>query len=361
MIVRYILPVFALVALGFAVVQMVKFQKEPPPATPSIEPAKSPYERQLAGAGIIEPETENISIGTQVPGIVEKLFVVVGKTVRPGDPLFRIDERQLQAELEVRHANLANAEAALQKLAEMPRKEELPPAEAKVAEARANLKDLQLLFERYQKLVSTSAISEEELVRRQMATVIAKAQLSKAEADLALLKAGSWQYDKLVAATAVKQAKAQVQATQVELDRLTVRAPKFRADDDSLLSENTEFKVLQVNIRPGEFVGSVSGNALIVLGRVGKLHVRVDIDENDIPRFRPALSGTAKPRGNPKQAFPITFVRVEPYVIPKKSLTGANTERVDTRVLQVIYAIDTQGEPLYVGQQMDVFLDSPEK
>jgi hypothetical protein len=63
-------------------------------------------------------------------------------------------------------------------------------------------------------------------------------------------------------------------------------------------------------------------------------------------------------RGDPGQSFPLTFVRVEPYVLPKKSLTGDNTERVDTRVLQVIYAVDARERALYVGQQVDVFVDA---
>jgi HlyD family secretion protein len=46
--------------------------------------------------------------------------------------------------------------------------------------------------------------------------------------------------------------------------------------------------------------------------------------------------------------------------VPKKSLTGDNTERVDTRVLQVIYALETKNRPIYVGQQMDVFVDAAE-
>jgi len=62
-------------------------------------------------------------------------------------------------------------------------------------------------------------------------------------------------------------------------------------------------------------------------------------------------------RGAPDKKYPLTFVRVEPYVIPKKSLTGDNTERVDTRVLQVIYSLKIEGKPIYVGQQLDVFLD----
>ena len=46
-------------------------------------------------------------------------------------------------------------------------------------------------------------------------------------------------------------------------------------------------EVLQVNVRPGEFVGAPPSQALIVLGNVTQLHVRVDIDEYDIPRFVP--------------------------------------------------------------------------
>jgi HlyD family secretion protein len=141
--------------------------------------------------------------------------------------------------------------------------------------------------------------------------------------------------------------------TRTEIDRLIVRTPKAA-------ETSAEFKVLQVNVRPGEYVGTVPGQAMIVLGFVGRLHVRVDIDENDIGRFRPNLPGTAKPRGAPGVAFPIRFVRVEPYVIPKRSLTGGSQERVDTRVLQVIYRIETGEKPLYVGQQMDVFLDAGE-
>jgi hypothetical protein len=118
------------------------------------------------------------------------------------------------------------------------------------------------------------------------------------------------------------------------------------------------FRVLQVSVRPGEYVSASSNQPIIVLGTIGRLHVRVDVDENDIGRFRPGMKGSAAPRGEPGARYPLTFVRVEPYVIPKRSLTGGNTERVDTRVLQVIYAIDVPDAPLYVGQQLDVALDA---
>jgi multidrug efflux pump subunit AcrA (membrane-fusion protein) len=231
----------------------------------------------------------------------------------------------------------------------MPRPEELPPARAVILEAEANLRDQTIMLDRLKKIEGSTAISADELSRREMAVEMAKAQVTKAKANLDLLQAGAWKADTMVANAAVLQARAMVNQTQTELRRLTVTAPQLGGG---------EYKVLQVNVRPGEFVGTQSGPALIVLGSVGKLHVRVDLDENDIPRFTPNMAGVAKPRGNPNVEFPISFVRVEPYVIPKKSLTGSSLERVDTRVLQVIYSLETKGKTLYVGQQMDVFLEA---
>jgi multidrug efflux pump subunit AcrA (membrane-fusion protein) len=358
MLTRYLLPLVAVCTVAFAAVQVVKAQQKPVPGAPPVEPAKSPFAAAVAGAGLVEPETENISIGTHLPGVVERVLVKVGDAVRPGAPLFKLDDRHLQAELQVRQAMLAAAQAGLDKLRAMPRPAEVPPSDAKVAEAKAQLKNATTVYDRLKRI--GVGVADDEVTRQDAAVQVARAQLAKAEADLALLKEGAWQPDQYVQSAAVKQAEAQVGQTRTELERLVVAAPRLRwesaADPDP-----TEFRVLQVNVRPGEYVNNTPGQALIVLGHVGRLHVRVDVDENDIPRFRPNLPGVAKPRGAAGQEFPLTFVRVEPYVIPKRSLTGGNTERVDTRVLQVIYALDTGGRPLYVGQQMDVFLNGEGK
>jgi HlyD family secretion protein len=359
---RYLLPALAVATLVFATLQVVRAQQKPEPVSPPVEPGKSPYVKQLAGAGIVEPETENIAVGSFTPGVVDKVLVKVGQSVKPGDPLFQLDDRTQQAELRVRKALLASAESSLAKLKNSPRAEERPTQEAKVKEAEVALQDQVQLYTRI-KGVSATARSEEELAKREMAVELAKATLVRVKADFHLWEAGAWTADQAIAEAAVTQSKAQVQQTETELSRMTVPAPQLRwkADAAGRVVPDTagvEFKVLQVNVRPGEYVNAAAGTPLVVLGAVGKLHVRVDFDENDIARFSPSLTGVAKPRGNPDVSFPLTFVRVDPYVIPKKSLTGSNTERVDTRVLQVIYAIDTTTQPLYVGQQMDVFLNA---
>jgi multidrug resistance efflux pump len=116
--------------------------------------------------------------------------------------------------------------------------------------------------------------------------------------------------------------------------------------------------VLKVDVRRGEYVGTPPGQPLIVLGDLERLHVRVDIDEEDIPRFRPGMPAKATLRGASATTLPLEFVRVEPYVRPKISLTSGPGERVDTRVLQVIYALEPDVANIYAGQQVDVFLDA---
>jgi multidrug resistance efflux pump len=280
-----------------------------------------------------------------VPGIVVEVPAEVGQKVKAGDPLFRLDDRELKAELQVRKAALAAAKAELARLEAMPRSEELPPAEAQVRETKADWENWERQWARGEKLLTQRAIPEEDFYERKMSAMQARERYNRAVADYELLKAGSWKFDREVAQSGIERAETQVQQTETDLDRLVVRAL-------------VDGEVLQVNVRPGEFVGAPASRPLIVLGNVTQMHVRVDIDEYDIPRFVPESRAKATLKGQPDEFFPLKFVRIEPYVVPKKSLTGDNTERVDTRVLQVIYAIEATGERLFVGQQLDVFVEA---
>lgn len=345
MLTKFGLPLVSIGLIAFAVHYLGQTGQRIPELPPPVRPAQNPFPNTVAGAGMIEPETENISVGSPVPGIVVEVFVRVGQHVNAGDPLFRLDDRQLRAELEVRRSMLGDANSSLARLVAMPRPEELPQAEARIRETQADTENMQQQLDRAEKLRGTGAISDEEIYDRKQLMMQAQERLNRAKADFDLLKAGAWDYDKRVAQAAVDRAQAQVHQTETEIERLVVRAL-------------VDGEVLQVNVRPGEFVGAPAGQALIVLGNVTQLHVRVDIDEYDIPRFITDASARATLKGQPTDFYPLRFVRLEPYVVPKKSLTGDNTERVDTRVLQVIYQIETGGKRLFVGQQLDVFIDA---
>jgi multidrug resistance efflux pump len=343
---RLLLPLLALALLGFAILHVVRSSQAAPELAPPLAPSRSPFEKAIAAIGVVEPQSENISIGSALPGVVLEVYVLVDQEVKQGTPLFRVDDRALQAQLKVQEANLAAAEAQLAKLEAMPREEELPPAEAKVKSAKADVDLYADQHLRHLKMLNyrPGTLSEEDYIKIQSSYEKSRHQLAQAEAEYTLLKAGAWKFDKSIASAAVAQNRAQVEQTRTEIERALVRAP-------------VSGRVLQRNVRPGEFVGTPPSQALIVMGNVRPLHVRVDIDEPDIPRFQRGAPAQAAVRGAPDTCFPLTFVRVEPYVIPKKSLSGDNTERVDTRVLQVIFALGPNEDRVHVGQMLDVFLD----
>jgi HlyD family secretion protein len=347
MLTNYLLPAVAVGLIVFAAIHVAGASKELLPANPLIEASQVPFARVVAGAGMVEPQTENMVVGSQVPGVVVKVFVEVGQQVKAGDPLFELDDRIQQADLKARQATAAAAEAQLTQMQRSPRPEEVPVAELQVTEMQANLIAKRDSLERARRLSASRVLTDEDVVSREQEYQKAEAQLARMKAQLNLLKAGTWQYDLLVQQATLDEALAKIEQIKAEIAQRTVRAM-------------VDGQVLQVNLRPGEYVAAPSNQALFVLGNVDLLHVRVDIDEQDIHRFVPGAPAVATVRGRADHELALKFVRVEPYVVPKRSLTGDTTERIDTRVLQVIYQIESQGERLYVGQQVDVCIDIEE-
>lgn len=306
--IKYTLPILAVAGFLFAAYTVISSNKPIPVAPAVAPPASAPFKSFIAGAGIVEAKSQNIAIGTPLSGIVKTVAVKVGDKVKAGTPLFYLDDRDTRAELAVKLADLAKARAG-------------------VNEAKASVKDTKSLSELAEAVTDRRAISSEELLKRRNALLINIAKLESAEA-------------------LVQQAEAALITTQTTLARLTVQA-----------SVNGE--VLQVNIRPGEFAQAGALNTpLLVLGNMDQLHVRVDIDENDAWRFDKNSKAVAYLRGNRNFKTDLVPAYVEPYVVPKKSLTGDSTEQVDTRVLQALYSFDRNQLPVYVGQQMDVFIEA---
>lgn len=310
MIRKYLLPGLAVCGFAFGIISVAVSNQPTPVAEPVSAPADAPFRAFIAGAGIIEARSQNIAVGTPLSGIVTSVTVTVGDQVKAGDVLFKLDDREALAELAIRKA-------------------ELIKAKADADEAQASLADADTQWRLIDAVTDRRAISTEELEKRRHAMLVAKAILQSARAQ-------------------IEQAEANSHAVQTTLERLTVRA---LADGE----------ILQVNVRPGEFAqaGTLSV-PLILMGNLEQLHIRVDIDENDAWRFRKDSRAVAYLRGNRDYRTDLTLVWIEPYVVPKKSLTGDSTERVDTRVLQALYSFDPNAIPAYVGQQMDVFIEVPE-
>ncbi|MBI3881129.1 MAG: efflux RND transporter periplasmic adaptor subunit [Verrucomicrobia bacterium] len=282
----------------------------PPPPPPDKEPARSPFTNSVAASGLVEAARENVRIATQRAGLVTKVFVKVGDTVKERAPLFQLDDRDTRARLASARAQVAALQAAL-------RADEVMLADAEDQ------------WQRVEKLSKENVASDDELKRKRFQRDNWTARLAKDRAD-------------------IDSSSAAVQQAEVDLELLTVRAPR-------------DGTVLQVNTRDGEHAALAPAEPLMILGETDVLQIRADVDEQNAPLVRADQPAVAYLKGDTKSPIRLQFVRIDPFVIPKRSLTGDSVERVDTRVLQIIFQFDRKevGVPVYVGQQVDVFIQRP--
>ncbi len=299
---------FYLALAGFVGVFLLvrQMQQKPPAPPPAVEPARSPFAASVAATGILEAARENVKIAAPKSALIQKVAVEVGSKVKAGDILLQLDDREARARLNTLRAQLDALRAGLQT-------------------DRVMLADAADQLARAEKLAQEKVISDDERKRREFGKQNWDARIAKSEADIAAMAA-------------------QIAQSQTELDVLTVRAPR-------------DGTILQVNVRAGEFAGTAPLEPLLILGEVEKLQVRAEVDEQNAPQVEPNRPAVAYLKGDTTRKLPLRFVRIEPFVIPKRSLTGDSAERVDTRVLQIIFELDRPEVPLYVGQQVDVFIE----
>lgn len=302
---KFFLPTLAILGALFGLLTVYWSQQKVPTPPILFPPPVSPYPNAIAGVGIIESSSQNISIGTPFNEIIDKIFVVEGDKVKAGDPLFQLDLRSFEAAL-------ASARASLNL-------------------AKVNLENSEKQFSFYKRLNDTRAVSEQAYQQSY--------------------------YSFLQAQENVKVSEANVLQAETNIQRSIVRAP-------------VDGQILQVNIHVGEIAPIIpfispqstwltaANGTLILMGRVEPLQMRIDIDEDDSWRFEKGSSAVAFVRGNSRIHFPLKFLRIEPYIIPKSSFTGETTERVDTRVLQVLYNFDKGDLPVFAGQILDVYIES---
>ena len=267
------------------------------PIFPISPMAPAPFAVFVSGTGIVEPLGGSVAVGTPVAGIVTAVAVRPGDKVTPGGVLFRLDDGDLQ----------------LQR----------PALLAAVNEAQERLAQASGLYQLALAVPDRRAVSEAEIRARHSALKVATAVLASA--------------------------RARARQLDLEAERRTVRARVAGA-------------ILQVNLRPGEFAQPGAGRPLILMAAAdpdgGRLALRVDVDEFEAGRLKPGAAAFASPRGRAALRLQLAFERIEPSIVARASLAGSGTERVDSRVLQVIYSFAPGQFAAMVGQQMDVTIEA---
>ena len=330
-----------------------------PPQPPAFNPATNPYPNGIYANGIVEsaqPTGENISIYPEVSGTVKQILVAEGQEVKKGTLLLLIDDSIQRATVEQLQSQAQAASTLLEELKAQPRKETLDVAEAQVASAQAALKTAQDALDKQQAAfdMDPKSISKDAMDGAVNAVATAKANLEVARKQRDLTKAGAWIYDinsqeKQYAALLKSYASA-----SALLDKYTLRAP-------------ADGKVLAINSVVGNYVspqGSYDSytqgmDPVLVLGSTAeRLNVRCYVDEILVPRLPDPskIKAQMSVRGSTMR-IPLEYVRMQPIVSPKIELSNQRLERVDVRVLPVIFRIPhPEMLNLYPGLLVDVYI-----
>jgi len=349
MITRTVTILLAIIGVGVGVYAVSTADREDPPPPPARTPPTSPFPSSVAAAGLVEAASKNIRVSAPFAALVTEVLVDVNDHVEAGQPLLKLDARELEAGRASAVAAIAAAKAELERLQNQPRAEEVEVVRAADADADAQLQEAKADFDRMKNAEASGAATTSELDTALWRLRAAEARRQRAGADLTLKLAGAWSWDIEVARANVAVAEAALASLNDRIDRYTIRAP-------------ISGTVLKRDIEPGEYVSTDVRSPAIMLGDLSKLRIRARVDEADLPDFVSGAPAIARPRGRGDQAIQLSFVRLEPFAIVKTDLTGLALERVDTRVIEVLYdVVPPVPVPLVPGQLVDVYIDASHK
>lgn len=218
----------------------------------------------VSATGKLAP-TNQVTVGSQLSGLVTQVVVDVNDRVRAGQPLAQIDPEQLDDQIRQNQANLAAQQAAVQQ------------AQATLTEARATLNRF------------------EEVSRLSGGRVPAKTELDTARAAVARGLAGVRTAEANVAA-----ARAQLSASQTQRERAIIRSP-------------VNGVVLARQVDPGQTVAaSFNTPTLFVIAEdLSQMELEVAIDEADVGSVKNGQRATFTVDAFPGERFPATISRVD--------------------------------------------------
>jgi HlyD family secretion protein len=326
---------------------------------PAFTPARNPFPIGIYANGILEsvqPTGANINVFPEVAGTVKRILVSEGQQVEKGTPLLVIDDSIQRATVAQLQSQAAAAFTLLEELRAQPRKETLAVAEAQVVSGQAAVKTAQDAVAKQQTAyaLNPKSISKDALDSALNAVAVARANLDVAVKQRDLVKAGAWSYD-------IRNQEQQYKALHEGYESASALLSKYS------LHAPGKGKVLVIKPAIGSYVSTLGaydtytqGMApVLVLGSAdSQLQVRCFVDEILVPRLPDPLEIRAEMsvRGSDAK-IPLEYVGTQPMVSPKIQLSDQRLERVDVRVLPIIFRLKIPKDvTLYPGQLVDVFI-----
>lgn len=295
---------------------------DPAPARPAPPGAEEPD--AVVAPGVVEPWGGEADLSAQEPGWIAEIAVKEGDAVRAGQLLATLEDGAQRRAVDLARAELADAEAAREKIERGATSEELRQAEADHAAASARASLARSVAARTARLHETGVVPDVEAERTAAESRAEAALAERADARLRELRRGARPEDRSAARARAAAAEARLRLAEANLARRRVLAPGAGT-------------VLQSRFHPGEFYG-VGAGPLFVLGDVTRLQVRLEVDEIDAFALRAGAPCAIDSDAGARIAAG-TVIRLAPRMGRRALATESPTARNDVRVREVFVEI----------------------
>ncbi|HUI54502.1 MAG TPA: efflux RND transporter periplasmic adaptor subunit [Bryobacteraceae bacterium] len=313
---------------------------ETAPATVAAAPVES--RTTIVAPGLVEPSSEEVRIGSELDGKLRVVNVDEGDRVARGQVIAVLENADYAARVELAKANLAERQAALERLLNGSRTEERREAAASVREAAAVLDSATAEWDRRKTLLTQGAISKTEFDSAEREYRVAQARLEAANEHFRLVDAAARQDDRMRAEAEVEAAQAERSNAEALLEKTIVRSP-------------IDGVVLRRYRKTGESVIAKDETPIVSLGATGRLRVRVDVDETDVDHLRVGQAAWVRADAYGDRRFTGRVVRIGQELGPKNVQTDRATEKKDTKILETLLELDP-GQKLPVGLRVDCYI-----
>ncbi len=218
-----LLPIVWVVRNGGETADVVEAQQALPVETMRLQ-AEDSYAVERAYAGEIVARRSS-ELGFERAGTVMTLLADEGDSVAAGEPLARLDMRDLEAQRQQIEAQRRQVSAQLQELETGPRREDIAAAQAAVSDLANQLELAQLQANRRAELYAQGATSKEELDEKQFGAKAIADRLQQAQSQLDELRNGTRQEQVSAQVAEVDQIDARIRAIDISLDKSVLTAP----------------------------------------------------------------------------------------------------------------------------------------
>lgn len=289
-------------------------------------------------------ELRQVEIAFNDSGRIAEVLVEEGDEVAKGDVLARLDTARLKPQVAGAKAQVAAQEAALRKLRNGSRPEEIAQARANVKMAEADLNNARRQYQRLSSLAESTGgravTSERELDAARTAMESAEARLAANQQVLALAVAGPRKED-------IDRAAAQLDASRAELALLEQQLA------DAELIAPTDGVVRSRLMEPGEMASPQ--RPVFSLAVTDPKWVRAYVSEPDLVNVKPGMTATVVVDGLPDHGFTgrIGFISPVAEFTPR----SVQTEELRTSlVYEVRVNVEDEGNHLRLGMPATVHL-----